>query len=443
MKPNNFPLRPSLNGSEELYTQTNGVSEKFSLESAKQFINVAFQATYAELQTLVSNQELKTGSYYLLTDFETIYDRPDYQAGGRLPYIPKSTILTVNSGVIEPLLLLAISEDEFAAEVHSQTYPDDYLEYDFGYNTTPINSSPAKGKIIRRRDDNYNETNYDHRTITFKRYDRSGDNNYIWFFDSGSDNSVLLPTFGSDCKNNYFERTLPSLFNYNFDLENNVFGGNCEFNKFGSVIVNNTVGDFFIYNTVGNIFFENTVGNNFQNNTVSNFFFNNTIGNNFQYNTLGNGFQNNTVDIFFRNNKVGNSFGGNTIGEYFQQNKIGNFFNNNNISNGFAENSIGDNFQSNTSIGTNFLSNSIGNFFQVNTVGNDFTFNKIGDSFDTNTVGDFFKRNQIDYSPTSTDFSSATHVYGDYTCKIFKSNDTNFYLEYFSGTTATYDSPTA
>jgi hypothetical protein len=37
MKPNNFPLRPSLDGSEELYTQTGDVSEKFTLSDVKNF----------------------------------------------------------------------------------------------------------------------------------------------------------------------------------------------------------------------------------------------------------------------------------------------------------------------------------------------------------------------------------------------------------------------
>lgn len=38
MKPNNFPKRSILDGTEELYTQTNGISQKFSLEEAKKFI---------------------------------------------------------------------------------------------------------------------------------------------------------------------------------------------------------------------------------------------------------------------------------------------------------------------------------------------------------------------------------------------------------------------
>jgi hypothetical protein len=38
MKPNNFPLRTNLDGSEEIYSQTSGVSEKFTLEQAKDYI---------------------------------------------------------------------------------------------------------------------------------------------------------------------------------------------------------------------------------------------------------------------------------------------------------------------------------------------------------------------------------------------------------------------
>ena len=232
MKPNNFPKKLILDGTEELYTQTDDIPQKFTLVLAKDYINTIIEATYVELEGLISNKLLKTGSYYLLTDFETIYDRPDYEAGGRAGYQPKSTIDTVSSGVIEPLVLLAISKEEFAAQVYSATYPDDYLEYDFGYNLTPINSSPAKGRIIRRRDENNNELNYDFRTITFKRYDRGLNGVYVHFFDSGSDNSVLLPTFGTNARNNKFENfdynLLSSIIGFGlFDLENNVFGDDC------------------------------------------------------------------------------------------------------------------------------------------------------------------------------------------------------------------------
>jgi hypothetical protein len=41
MKPNNFPLRPSLDGTEELYTQTNNISEKFTLEDIKNYLEAS------------------------------------------------------------------------------------------------------------------------------------------------------------------------------------------------------------------------------------------------------------------------------------------------------------------------------------------------------------------------------------------------------------------
>ena len=38
IKPNDFPIRPILNGTEEVYTQNNGVNQKFFLSSAANFI---------------------------------------------------------------------------------------------------------------------------------------------------------------------------------------------------------------------------------------------------------------------------------------------------------------------------------------------------------------------------------------------------------------------
>jgi hypothetical protein len=41
MKPNNFPLRPSLDGTEELYTQTDGFSQKFTLDDLKAYLEAS------------------------------------------------------------------------------------------------------------------------------------------------------------------------------------------------------------------------------------------------------------------------------------------------------------------------------------------------------------------------------------------------------------------
>jgi hypothetical protein len=197
--------------------------------------------TFSELETLVTNNNLNVGSYYLLNDFETIYDRPDYEEDdGNV--IPKSVIETVNSGVTEPLLLLAISPNEFAPQVYSPLFPKDYIEYDFNYNETWVNSSHAKGRITRRVDEFGNENNHDFKTITFKRYDRNGDEDFKWFWDSGSDDFVLKSAFGNGCLGNIKGKEsyqILGLFS-GFDLDNFVMGDGCLGNILGVVNYNNT-----------------------------------------------------------------------------------------------------------------------------------------------------------------------------------------------------------
>jgi hypothetical protein len=74
MKPNNFPLRPSLDGSEELYTQTGDVAQKFTLEQAKAYIRP--YKVYTALLTQSGNGTftltsgiLTVGAKYEITNF--------------------------------------------------------------------------------------------------------------------------------------------------------------------------------------------------------------------------------------------------------------------------------------------------------------------------------------------------------------------------------------
>ena len=108
-------------------------------------------------------------------------------------------------------------------------------------------------------------------------------------------------------------------------------------------------------------------------------------------------------------------------------------FNRVTIGYGFYSNTIGDGFNYNT-IGDYFFSNTIGDNFSSNTIGNGFYSNTIGKDFYSNTIGDGFNYNTIDYSPNGIDFTSATHVYGNYTCKIFRNSTGSFRLSYVDGT---------
>jgi hypothetical protein len=247
---------------------------------------------------------------------------------------------------------------------------------------------------------------------------------------------------------------------YNGFCENNVFLGNVSEGKIGNNFSTNTIGNYFNNNTIGNGFQSNTIGNDFQNNTIGSNFYQNTIENNFNTNTIWDNFQNNTIGISFGNNTIGNNFSANTIGIglgnniigiNFQSNTIGDGFQSNTIGNSFSTNTIGNSFQTNTvdidfqtntvginfnqnTVDNNFLNNTVGDSFFNNTVGNFFRQNTVGDSFVSNTVGDDFKSNQIYFSPTSTDFTLAIHVYADYTCTIFKRSDGTLRLSYIDGT---------
>jgi hypothetical protein len=280
------------------------------------------------------------------------------------------------------------------------------------------------------------------------------------------ENNIFLGSV-RDCKiGNYFQsNTIGDSFYQNIigdSFESNTIGNGFYQNTIGDSFYQNTIGDSFINNTIGNgfdtnnignNFYQNTIGDNFESNTIGDSFYLNTIGDSFYQNTIGDSFYLNTIGISFYQNTIGDGFDTNNIGNNFNTNTIGNNFNTNTIGNSFDTNNIGNNFNTNT-IGNSFKSNTIGDNFNVNTIGIGFINNTIGDSFINNTIGisfyqntigNNFQRNLIDYSPNNTDFTSvpATHVYADYTCRIFKSNDTNLYLEYFSGTTATYVSPTA
>jgi hypothetical protein len=121
--------------------------------------------TYSQLTNLISLSELECGTYYLITDFQSIYDQPDFDYDG-------NRIITGNSrtGITEQLLVFATSESTLADKVYSLDYPYDKLTYDINFTTTEISNTPAKGRITERIDEFNNRTDYDHRNILFKRY---------------------------------------------------------------------------------------------------------------------------------------------------------------------------------------------------------------------------------------------------------------------------------
>ena len=533
MKPNNFPLRLSLNGSEELYTQTNGVSEKFSLENAKNYIITPKNITYAQLYETVVNGKLIAGQWYRLTDYRSVNFLNGWQTANFNPtptdpnFIPQE----IYEGEKEVLLLQATSPYEIAEIGYSETFNGDIVQYEPYTNkigvglTNAINNGDTlpDSSTVSDFDLKWDGTNvyfnmpdgypalFGHYFYLFCEFD--GGNYYQdGCFEPLTPNvSICQYPFTSDDPDFGFPKAMSRIkledngmkvilldleeqdyLNYdadtlyvetvyalgdaygwitrrqdtlrNIDVPFDFRGRKYRRFEVDLSSINPSLGtgyygiedDFLGQGTTGNYkdfksFSEdgydaynikwNDMGgadmawyrgyndNNvflgyFYNNTVADGFYDNTVGEYFNNNTVGNGFANNTVGSNFQNNTVGNNFNNNTVGKDF---------NINTVDIDFRDNTVGNDFRNNT-VGNSFSSNTVGNSSKSNTVGNDFQFNTVGNDFGGNTVGNDFQRNQIDYSPNFTNFSTATHVYADYTCTIFKRSNGTLRLSYIDGT---------
>ena len=234
------------------------------------------EKTYSELTTMMSNSELEPGQLYLMTDFQTIYDQPDYSNATTR----KTTVVTKTASV-DPIILLAISETEFAKEVWRPSTPKHKLEYDISFNQTEVMGAPAKGRITKCIDEFNNETHYDHTVILLKRYESvSGLGIFNSFWDTGFGSTEVL-TFGAGSVSNKIGDNYYELKG-GFAVSNNVLGANSVGNSIGIVSINNTFG-----NNIGG----NTFGSNTQNNTFGNTTNGNTFGDDTQYNTFGDDIQ--------------------------------------------------------------------------------------------------------------------------------------------------------
>ena len=394
--------------------------------------------TYSELYNLLTGETLNLGSYYLINDFQTCYDQPNYDN-------TKNPITTGNymTGNTEPLLLLAVSTTGFSPTVYSTLYSNDKITYDITWNTTEITSSPAKGRITERIDNFNNRTDYDHRSILFKRYrGYSYDENnplagLIGISGITGTTGVLYGNTGTTFNSNISSGSIIVIPNLNpefFEVisvnsdslaiisgvtisgtdnapyysasddgimsyyqpninQNQVY----EYTTFGDAIddggaVNNYIGNY------SNLHLEFGTGDFLLANNV-------LLEGSFRNNTIGNGSYNNTFNDDCDNNQIGDSFYNNSTNDDFDGNIIGENFRDNYITSNFNNNRIGSDFYSNTLLGGSFYRNNIGNNFnnnvwtnndfQNNEIGNQFNDNKIYDDFYNNDIGNGYNQNEI------------------------------------------------
>lgn len=213
--------------------------------------------THATLLELSTSGTLNQGNYYRITDYQTIYEQPDFTNATT----PVTTPL-LKYGNITPLIVFAFSNTKLSLDAFQEAYPGDKIKYNLQY-TTPITGTATKGEIFERIDILGNRTSYDHREVRFKRYFDSATGGFDSYFDLGGANTELL-TFQANHKNNIIGNGVfinQAPFS-NFDLPNIVIKSNtANNNKILGEIWNATIG--------GNTFFGNEIINVFQNSYIT------------------------------------------------------------------------------------------------------------------------------------------------------------------------------
>ena len=415
----------------------------------------AIPIAYSELVDNINSSVLTAGATYIITDFQTCYDVPEYYVDGS----PKgSNAIQYNQSAVEPIIVFATSIGDISSTAYQPTYPNDRIQYDWTWNTTEISGGTSYGRISERIDEYDNRTDYDHRTILFNRFQSYNQgaqltgtiNSYnsatgiitgngTLFLDEVSDGDVLLfqelgvkvvsattdtellvvvdptftainftggliPFYHATSTDNYYEYKEVYVGQQNQED----FESFLTFNLNGSAI-HNYVGDysefylqgigsnsgFLLANNVfyGNRTYSNTIGDRSYNNTGTYWFSRNTIAGRFYNNVIYNyGFYSNSIGEYFDNNIIKSYLYGNTIEQYFENNKIYNQFYDNKISNDFNENIIYSEFYDNQ-IGLNFNNNTIGDNGNLSNF--NFYGNRIGNDFYSNTIRQNFQNNQI------------------------------------------------
>jgi hypothetical protein len=384
--------------------------------------NSTVEVTYDELYSLYTGGTLTSGIFYLMTDYQTCYDQPNYNSDS-------SPITTGNykTGTTEPILLLAISTTGFSPTVYSTLYPQDKISYDITWNATEVTDNPAKGRITERIDQFNNRSDYDFRAVQFIRYvgyfseqyypgkiNLDGTTGLVTVSETGTTFTndftvgdifgVYAPGINGIASFQYYEissivsnvemyvtgRTLADVSNVYYSagirLPNYMNPFQC--NITGTT--NDEFAEYYTFNDGDN--YNTYLGNNIDYNIfiLSNNVFlsgpyeNNTFGGNVVGNTFNDDMNSNIVGPYCQYNIITNDFDGNIIGSYFQYNIIDCDMDSNQIDNYFQNNMLGD------ADSQDFVFNRIGSYFSYNFLtfnNNDFINNNIGDSFNNNLIG--------------------------------------------------------
>jgi len=442
--PETFPAVIGEIGNKKLYTNTGGegsLTVQRIIDSVK--ITDTISMTYAQFYNTITNNNLQVGKTYILVDFQTVYDQMDFDAGGSL----KPTLVT-KTGATEQIWVYALSNNQIASKAYSATYPKDQIQYDWTYNTTFVNGSPAKGRISERIDENNNRTDYDHREIKFIRYD-DGAGNFTVINDNGNASREFL-TFvqnftGGIVKDNWLGDfySIGALFGQEYG--NNVFSG--EFvisNNSSSLFYNNTFsGGEVTSNTFsGGSVYNNTFSGEVNNNTFSGEVYSNTFSGEVFNNTFSGQVSNNTFSGDVYNNTFSGEVINNTFSGQVNNNTFSGQVNSNTFSNDVTSNTFSGYVYDNTfsgAVSTNTFSGEVIN----NTFSGQVSSNTFSGYVNNNT---FTHTNPLQYCTIASTLSNKTIdettypiLFGnDYKKEILKGSDNKDYIKTFDGTIDQY-----
>ncbi len=312
VNPETFPTVVGAISGKNLYTNTGGEG-KVSIKAIMDSVKILDTTTinYADFYTAITGGNLVVGKTYIIMDFQTVYDQMDFDVGGSL----KPTLVTKTGGV-EQIWVLALAPNQIASQAYSATYPNDKIQYDWTYNATFVNGSPAKGRISERIDENNNRTDYDHREIKFIRYD-DGAGNFTVIKDNGNASAEFL-TFvqnftGGVVKDNWLGDFYSIGALLGQEYANNVFAG--------GVVVSNTSSSLFYNNTFsGGDVTSNTFSGNVNNNTFSGNVSNNTFSGYVYSNTFSGSVGTNTFSGVVHTNTFSGNVNNNTFSGYVNNN---------------------------------------------------------------------------------------------------------------------------
>lgn len=392
---------------------------------------IVTQTTYDNLvNTLIPGNSLIENSYYEITDFRTVYDRPNYFISGQLK--PTTTYF----GSTQSLIVFAASNNSIDINAFQPDYPSDSIKYDISWTQSELNGYTASGRIVERIDEYGNRTDYDHRQVEMIRYRSyvrtseltgnisSIDFNSGYFYGIGTTFSsqlsvgdiVLVDTFTYSGYNVGLKvKTISDDLTAEFWKDPQFTGSMSSLN---SKYYSSTASSYYLDWEEVYVNQENendyTLLKTFQYDSESPIMtFNNYLGDYHRYLT-SEGLSHSLPNVVFSencyDNKIGDISGNftlptnsnsNVTGALFgridvssievTKNRIGNNFQNNTISNDFINNEIGDNFSHNL-IGdlmnmATFSSNNISNDFSNNVINGNFNHNQIGASFSNNIIG--------------------------------------------------------